>query len=77
MPKTAYDSFKLKVEAVVEEILDGYKPTKIKDNKVIRDSVFGFNIFDLTPVLVSPAIRAQPPFQHTPWEPYRSRSCVA
>ena len=32
---------------------------------------------DLTPVLVSPAIRAQPPFQHTPWEPYHSRSCAA
>jgi len=32
---------------------------------------------DLTPVLVSPAIRAQPMLQHTPWEPYHSRSCVA
>ncbi len=32
---------------------------------------------DLPPVLVSPAIRAQPLFQHTPWEPYRAMSCVA
>lgn len=45
-PKASpYKDLRQKIEAVVEEILDGYKPTKLYDDKVIRGSVFGFNVF--------------------------------
>ena len=44
---------------------------RLKSHGLVRDEV------DLPPELVSPAIRAQSLFQHTPWEPYHAMSCVA
>ena len=45
MPTSHYEGLRQTIEAVVKGICEGYKPPKVQSNKVIRDSVFGFNVF--------------------------------
>lgn len=45
MNSTPYVDFTNKLEAIVERILDGYEPRKVTDDKIIRDAVWGFNVF--------------------------------
>jgi len=42
---SAYSTFQDQIEKLVNEMLGDYTPQKVRDNKVIRDSVFGFNLF--------------------------------
>jgi HD superfamily phosphohydrolase len=44
-PPEATSALKAKINQWVKEILQGYEPRHIRDNKVIRDAVFGFNRF--------------------------------
>ncbi|MFC1925056.1 HD domain-containing protein [Chloroflexota bacterium] len=45
MSQSASDILQAQVNAAVQHILDDYKPRKIRANKVIRDTAFGFNLF--------------------------------
>jgi len=40
-----YTLFESSINKFVATILDGYKPRKVFDDKIIRDAIFGFNIF--------------------------------
>lgn len=39
-----YKAFKQRLEGVLNRILAGYTPRKLRDDKVIRDAAFGFNV---------------------------------
>lgn len=41
----ATEDFESRIEGFLEELLGEYKPTKIRDNKIIRDAILGHNIF--------------------------------
>ncbi len=41
----ALKTFSKEIDEWVDEVLHGYIPTEIKDDKVIRDAVYGFNLF--------------------------------
>ena len=45
MSQSAYDILQSQVNSAVRYIVGDHKPRKIRDNKVIRDTAFGFNLF--------------------------------
>ncbi len=40
-----FETFRQEIETVVERLLEGHEPVRYDDDKVIRDAVFGFNVF--------------------------------